>query len=313
MTNDYLFRALMQENNEVLKALISSLLHLKMEDILRVEVTNPIELGKAINHKEFILDVKVLMNENTILNLEMQVVNEGNWPERSLIYLCRAFDNLNVGESYENVKPALQVGLLDFTLFPDEPVFFSTYHLRNDKTHKLYSDKFAISVLDLSRIDLATDEDKHYRIDDWAKLFKATTWEELKMIAKSDTYVEQAASTVYKLTQDEKIRQQCEAREDYRRRTEGREKKLADAQNQLKQKDLELEQERKQREQKELELEQERRQREQKDIELEQKDIELEQKNIELEEERRQRREKELELEKALALIKQMENKTNQT
>lgn len=229
MTNDYLFRALMQENNEVLKALISSLLHLRMEEIFSVEIMNPIELGKAITEKEFILDIKLMMNEDTIINLEMQVANEGDWPERSLVYLCRAFDNLNRGEEYEMVKTAIQIGILDFTLFKDDPSFYATYHLMNDRTYRIYSSKFGISVLNLSRIDLATDEDKNYKIDHWAKLFKATTWEDLKMIAKSDTYIEKAASTIYKLTQEEKIRQQCEAREDYRRRTEAREKKLADA------------------------------------------------------------------------------------
>ena len=33
---------------------------------------------------------------------------------------------------------------------------------------------------------LATKEDKKWHIDEWARLFKATTWEELKMIAEKD-------------------------------------------------------------------------------------------------------------------------------
>ena len=41
---------------------------------------------------------------------------------------------------------------------------------------KQISDKLSISVVDLTRIDLATEEDLRYEIDKWAKLFKATTW-----------------------------------------------------------------------------------------------------------------------------------------
>ena len=59
------------------------------------------------------------MNNNTLINLEMQVANEGNWPDRSLSYLCRAFDNLNEGENYGDLKPAIHIGILDFTLFPE--------------------------------------------------------------------------------------------------------------------------------------------------------------------------------------------------
>lgn len=39
-------------------------------------------------------------------------------------------------------------------------------------------------MLDLSRIDLATEEDKQYQLDHWAALFKAKTWEELQMPAQ---------------------------------------------------------------------------------------------------------------------------------
>lgn len=53
LTNDYLFRALLQKNNHVLKGLICSLLHLSPGDVSSVEVTNPIELGTSIDDKTF--------------------------------------------------------------------------------------------------------------------------------------------------------------------------------------------------------------------------------------------------------------------
>ena len=130
----------------------------------------------------------------------MQVLNEGNWPERSLVYLCRAFDNLSKGEDYAEIKPAIHIGILDFTLFPDFPEFFATYWLMNEKNHHVYSRKFRLSVLDLNQIELAAEEDIKYKIDYWANLFKSTTWEELKMIAKSDEYIQEAVDTVYQLS-----------------------------------------------------------------------------------------------------------------
>jgi predicted transposase/invertase (TIGR01784 family) len=217
MTNDYLFRALLQRNNNVLKALICALLHLKMEDVHEVTITNEIELGEAINEKTFILDIHTLLNNNTSINLEMQVINNRDWPERSLSYLCRSFNNLNAGAEYLDVKPTIQIGLLDFTLFPEEPMFYSSYYMMNAKTHKIYSDKLRLSVVDLTQIELATEEDCYYNIDLWASFFKAESWEAIKMLAEKDTYIKEAAADVYRLTQEDKIRQQCEAREDYYR------------------------------------------------------------------------------------------------
>lgn len=215
MTNDYLFRALLQRNNNVLKGLICSLLHLTPKQVRSVVITNPIELGRAIDEKDFILDIKCLLNDNTVINLEMQVINEHDWPERSLSYLCRAFDNLNCGDKYSDVKTAIHIGFLDFTLFPDCPEFYSTNMLLNVKNHQIYSDKFRLSVLDLTHIELATEEDKQFHIDYWASLFKATTWEEIKMLAQKDSIIEEASDTIYHLTQEDQIRQQCEAREDF--------------------------------------------------------------------------------------------------
>lgn len=217
LTNDYLFHAVLQKNNRVLRALLCSLLRLKSEDISSVQITNPIELGQSIHAKNFILDIRILMNNNTLINLEMQVANEGNWPDRSLSYLCRAFDNLNEGENYGDLKPAIHIGILDFTLFPEHPEFYSSYLMMNRKNYTVYSDKLCLSVLNLPQIHLATQTDRDYCLDFWAALFQSTTWEDIKMIASKNEAIQEAAETMYRLSQDEKVRLQCEALDRYYR------------------------------------------------------------------------------------------------
>lgn len=213
-TNDYMFRAILQKDKQVLKALIAALLHLKKESIHDVAITNPIELGAAISDKDFILDIRVNLNNEQLIDLEMQMSNEYNWSERSISYAARSFDQLNSGEEYKEVLPVHSIGFLNFTLFEDQPEFFATYELRNKKTGHLYSSKFSIHVLDLTRIDLATAEDPNYEIDRWAKLFKAKTWEELRMIAKNNPDLLQASNDLYTVNADEIIRQQARARAD---------------------------------------------------------------------------------------------------
>ncbi|MBR5247668.1 MAG: PD-(D/E)XK nuclease family transposase [Lachnospiraceae bacterium] len=112
-------------------------------------------------------------------------------------------------------KPVVQVSFLDFTLFKDSPEFFATYKFMNTKNHKIYSDKMSLYVVDLTQIENATEEDKLQGIDYWAKLFKATTWEEIKMLASNNIFLTEAAETVYQLSAEDRIRLQCEAREDF--------------------------------------------------------------------------------------------------
>ena len=215
LINDYMFRATFQRNKRALIGLVSAILGIRPEDIKSIEILNPIELGKSMEAKDFILDLKVLLNNDTTILIEMQVLNLGNWPERSLGYLSRAFDGLNRGQNYLESKPVVQVSFLDFTLFKDSPEFFATYKFMNTKNHKIYSDKMVLHVVDLTQIENATEEDKLQGIDYWARLFKATTWEEIKMLASNNSFLAEAAETVYQLSAEDRIRLQCEAREDF--------------------------------------------------------------------------------------------------
>ncbi len=81
--------------------------------------------------------------------------------------------------------------------------------------HRIYSSKFAVNVLDLSHIELATEEDKNWNLDFWARLFKAKTWEEMKMIAKDNEYFTEASNTLCDLYADFNVRERCRDREDY--------------------------------------------------------------------------------------------------
>ncbi len=217
LINDYMFKALLQKNQKVLKHLICSLLHLQQEDIRSVKVTNPILLGAVqtedFDGKTFVLDINVLLNDQTLINLEMQVADYRNWPERSMVYLCRNFDRLQSGQDYMEIKPTIHIGFLDFTLFPEHPEFYATYMMMNVKNHHIFTDRITLSVVNLKHMELATQEDRELKIDYWASLFKATTWEELKMLAEQNPVMGDAAETIYELTADEAIREQCKARE----------------------------------------------------------------------------------------------------
>ncbi len=214
MTNDYMFRMVLQRDKNTLINLISSVLDIPVETIIDVKIENVIEPGAGITDKEYQLDVLVLLNGNTFINLEMQVINYNDWPERSLSYLCRRFDNVARGKDYSSVKPVYHIGFLDFTLFEDHPEFFSKYQIRNAKDGFLYTDKFNLYVVELNNIDKATSYDKRLEIDTWARLFKATTWEEIQMIAEDNPKMNSTAESIYLSDSDFIIQEQCRRRED---------------------------------------------------------------------------------------------------
>lgn len=72
-----------------------------------------------------------------------------------------------------------------------------------------------LNSYDLTQINLATEEDKQFQIDYWARLFKSNTWEELKTMAAQNEYLQEASETIFTLSSDELVRKRCLDREAY--------------------------------------------------------------------------------------------------
>lgn len=217
LTNDFMFKAFLQENEAALRGLLCALLSLKSQEIQSIVITNPIKYGEKIDAKTLVLDIKLVLNNNQLINLEMQVANLGNWPERSLTYLCRMFDHLKAGEDYTSVKKVIHIGILNFTPtdFPEE--LYSYYTFCNKENGHIYSDKVGIYMLQLNQLGNPKDQEDLPDLYHWAQLFCATTWEEIQMLGENNEVIKDSIVTLKYLTADEEMQMQMEGRERYRR------------------------------------------------------------------------------------------------
>ena len=217
LTNDFMFKAFLQENEAALRGLLCALLSLNPQEIQSIVITNPIKYGEKIDAKTLVLDIKLVLNNDQFINLEMQVANLGNWPERSLTYLCRMFDHLKQGEDYNQVKKVIHIGILDFTPadFPEK--LYSHYTFCNKENGHIYSDKIGIYMLQLNQLGNPKDQENLPDLYHWAQLFCATTWEEIQMLGENNEVIKDSIVTLKYLTADEEMQMQMEGRERYRR------------------------------------------------------------------------------------------------
>ena len=155
----------------------------------------------------------------------MQVAKQDYWKERSLTYLCKTYDNLESGKEYNEVIPAIQICILDFDLFEGVEELLSKYYLTNENSQyqNHYTEDFAIYVLNLQQIynTKVIEREGKTELYQWAKLFKAESWEELRMLAEQNEVFDDCATTLAQLTEDQKIKMQLEARNDYIARQKG--------------------------------------------------------------------------------------------
>lgn len=216
-TNDYMFRAVIQSSEKVRNGLLSALLNIPIAEISSSEVLNPIILGESISEKTIVLDIRVLLNNKHVINLEMQVTKQSDWVERTLFYTCKNFIKLKEGRPYKDLLPFIHIGILDFSPFKDNNQLYSEYLFTEKNLHQIYSDKISIRMLNLTQIENVTNDERNSDLYKWVQLFKATTWEELTMVSKDDSRISEFVQMMYEMNDDPQIWEQCLAREMYER------------------------------------------------------------------------------------------------
>ncbi|MEY6434317.1 Rpn family recombination-promoting nuclease/putative transposase, partial [Thioalkalicoccus limnaeus] len=88
--------------------------------IVAVTLLNPRLTPERLSGKQLILDLQARDERGQRYNIEMQVRRFALWGARGILYLARLLsEQLEAGQDYRQLKPAIGIHLLDFTLFED--------------------------------------------------------------------------------------------------------------------------------------------------------------------------------------------------
>ncbi len=186
---DYAFKELFA-HEKVWKQFLSDVLGIPLEQIRSVRMANPFLRKLFHRQKQGILDVLLVLNDDTRIGIEMQVHTQKHWTKRNLYYLGRMYtDELIIGENYGRLHRCISISLLDFKLLPDTEEYHNIYRLRNKEGEEL-TDLWEVHIIELGK-KLHGD-----RIDNWIRLFNATSQEEVDRIAQQDGRMRDVAEVV---------------------------------------------------------------------------------------------------------------------
>jgi len=179
---DTLFKMLFAKYQDLLKRLIAEFLGITYESIEQFVVTNPEITPEELGKKFCRLDINMTVN-GQIVDLEVQVSDEGNYPERSLFYWAKEFSSgLGEGEDYALLPRTIVISILGFNQFPDPEKFHHEFGRLEVTTHQPLTDKQALHFYELKKLPPLDSKDSGR--DLWLKLFNAETEEELAEIEK---------------------------------------------------------------------------------------------------------------------------------
>ena len=210
-TVDYCFKELLAYP-EIRKGFVAAILNQDPEKIAETTLM-PTILGKDTeNGKYGILDVRIKMKSGTQMDLEMQVAPFEFWNNRVIFYLSKMYaEQVKEGDKYKNLKPCIQVSILNFNLFHEDRTCFREIAFCDLTTKQKYTDLLEIYVLELKK--LPPEQKEEPLIIEWMRFLAAESREDFEKMAGEDNYINEAYEVLQKLSADERKRLEYEARQ----------------------------------------------------------------------------------------------------
>ena len=193
--NDTLFKMLFVKYPDLLKRLVAKLLNIKLESIDDFIITNPEMPPENIKDKFCRLDINMSINGQKA-DLEIQVANEGDYPERSLYYWAREYSTaLDEGRDYKELPRTILISIVAFKMFNCKE-FHSEFALFEVTRHTQLTDKQSLHYFELTKLPEVIDREDELKL--WLTLFRAETEEQLKQIELLEVPIMEQAIEAYR-------------------------------------------------------------------------------------------------------------------
>jgi predicted transposase/invertase (TIGR01784 family) len=202
--NDTLFKMLFVKYPDLLKRLVATLLSIRYESIEQFEIANPEIPPESLGDKFCRLDINMTVDGRRV-DLEIQVKDKHDFPERSLFHWAREYSTaLGKGRDYIELPKVVIISIVAFPLFDCEE-FHSEYQPLEVTRHTPLTDRMSLHYFELPKLpETVSTAD---RLQLWLKLFDANTEEELKQIQAMEVKeMEQAINAYRSITATEEFR-----------------------------------------------------------------------------------------------------------
>ena len=206
LTNDFIFKKVFGKkgNESILKDLLEAILKIKIK---KIELQAEVELERElIDDKTGVLDIEATIDDNTIIDVEMQMRNQYNMKERSLFYWAGLYyTGLKKKEEYKENKRVITINIVNFDMFKEGP-YHEKIELRREYKNILLTNKLEIHFIQLSKFLKEGQEEKDKKMWQWLTFICDKNRKEVERVMKENKEIEKANEELEYLTGDDAVR-----------------------------------------------------------------------------------------------------------
>ena len=211
--SDIIFKNLFSKvgNEEMLKELLEEITKVKIKEI---EVQKEVELSKMKKEEKYgKLDLRVIINKNAIVIIEMQMQDNCNMEKRAMYYASKILgSSLDVGETYEEIKDIHVISILNYNMTRLNKYCSDTVTVENEyRNYEMIKGiKYYFIELPKFRKQIQVPETK---LEQWLAFIDYENKEMVNMAIEKNELVKRAKQDYEYLTGDAATRRLQELRE----------------------------------------------------------------------------------------------------
>ena len=206
LTNDFVFKKVFGKkgNESILKDLLEAILKIKIK---KIELQTEVELERElIDDKTGVLDIEATIDDNTIIDIEMQMRNQYSMKERSLFYWAGLYYTaLKKKGEYKENKRVITINIVNFDMFKEGP-YHEKIELRREYKNILLTNKLEIHFIQLSKFLKEGQEEKDKKMWQWLTFICNKNRKEVERVMKENKEIEKANEELEYLTGDDAVR-----------------------------------------------------------------------------------------------------------
>ncbi|NEP87464.1 MAG: Rpn family recombination-promoting nuclease/putative transposase [Okeania sp. SIO2C2] len=199
---DYAFKKIFgsEQSKDILISFLNAIIYNGEPTIKDLTIVNPFNPGKIISLKETYLDVKAVLVDGSIVIIEMQMARMTAFNKRVAYNLSKAYANqLDKGENYPLLNPAIAVTITDFILFKNtddnlnKDDYINKFVFQEEtKNYKCLEKELRLIFVELPKFKKSLSELKNLT-DKWIYFLKeATNFDEIPENLGEVAEIEQA-------------------------------------------------------------------------------------------------------------------------
>jgi predicted transposase/invertase (TIGR01784 family) len=175
-----------------LNALVYDNKEIKIKDLI---ITDPYNIPMIKGVKDTFVDVKAVLNDDTKVIIEMQVLNHQGFEKRVLYNAAKNYSiQLNKKEQYNLLNPVIALTIVDFTMFQESDKVINRFKLIEKDDFITYNDDIELIFVELPKFSKELGELKDIK-EQWIYFLKNAG--SLEYIPKDlDSYIQEALQNV---------------------------------------------------------------------------------------------------------------------